>query len=192
MMRPYFRSIIFCPKTWQARRVPVRLVSKMPFHSSSLTSIVGVRFVIPAELTRISTVPNSLSTVDNKVWRLARSVTFEAIASDLRPSARISSAADRTKSCRRPVGTTLAPASAKPFAEVSPIPDVPPITTAVFEVSSSEGCPIQKDSDCYWGSGNRPALILTHAQERDRVLAGRIPQNENPTPNLRCVRTFLL
>src|SRR5258708_29743200 len=147
---------------------------------------------MPAELMRISTLPNSLSTVDNKVWRLARSVTFEAIASDLRPSARISSAAERTKSCRRPVGTTLAPACARPFARVSPIPEVPPITTAVFEVSSSEGCPIQKNSECYWVSGNRPALILTHAQERDRVLAGRMPQNENPTPTIRCVRIFLL
>src|SRR5579885_40247 len=50
------------PKTRQARRVPVRLVSRMAFHSASETSSVGLRLVVPAEFTRICTGPSAAVT----------------------------------------------------------------------------------------------------------------------------------
>src|SRR5205085_7618761 len=42
------------------------------------------------------------------------------------------SGCDSTGSVRRPVGATFAPARAKPSASANPIPDVPPMTTAVL------------------------------------------------------------
>src|SRR5580765_1410574 len=116
----------------------------MQSHSSSETSSVGVRLVRPAQFTRTSTDPNSMHVAASSASRLALSVTSAGIASDLRPSARTCSAADSTRSVRLPVGTTLAPAWARPLASASPIPEVPPITTAVLFFRSSAGYPINQ------------------------------------------------
>ena len=72
---------------------------------------------------------------------LARSVTSVVTGSDRWPSSRILSEAECTLPMLRPVGTTLAPACAKPIASASPIPEVPPITTAVFCERLSAGWP---------------------------------------------------
>src|SRR5438445_412968 len=78
------------PTTRQARNVPVRFVSRMPFHSASGISTVGVRLVRPAELTRICTPPNSLHAASSKVLMVASSVTSHGISSERLPMARIS------------------------------------------------------------------------------------------------------
>src|SRR5689334_24033872 len=114
----------------------------MQSHSSSETSSVGVLLVRPAQLTSISTLPNSPTTLCIRASRLDLSVTSAGATSDLRPKLCTCSAADSTRSVRRPVGTTLAPACASPLARAKPIPEVPPITTAVLPLRSSAGCPI--------------------------------------------------
>jgi hypothetical protein len=70
---------------------------------------------------------------------LARVVTSHARASDLPPADLISAAADCASSARRPVGTTLAPALARPLAMARPMPEVPPMTTAVGEIERGVG-----------------------------------------------------
>src|SRR5579863_740924 len=137
MMRLYLRSIMWRPKTWQARNVPLKLISRMLFHSDSETSSVGVRLVVPAQLTRISTEPNSATVAARSASMLARFVTSHATARDLPPAALMSAAADCASSARRPVGMTLAPALARPLARARPMPEVPPMTTAVLLVRSS-------------------------------------------------------
>src|SRR5580704_6191484 len=137
MMRPYLRSIMWRPKTWHARKVPLRLISMMLFHSVSETSSVGVRLVVPAQLTRISTEWNSAMVAARRDSMLARFVTSHATARDLPPADLMSPAADCASSARRPVGTTLAPALARPFASARPMPEVPPMTTAVLLARSS-------------------------------------------------------
>src|SRR5580704_16586948 len=98
---------------------------------------------MPAQFTRISTLPNCAQTASKSACRLERLATSQGIASEPRPAALICAATDSTSSRRRPEGTTLAPAVARPLASVRPMPDVPPITTAVLEVRSSAGCPIE-------------------------------------------------
>src|SRR5882757_1296809 len=142
MMRPYFRSIMCRPKARQARSVPFKFVSIIPFQSESGNSSVGMRFVRPAQFTKISTLPNSASTAASNFSMLASYVTSQVCTSDRLPSAFTSAGAWRTSSARRPVGTTLAPASANPLFSASPIPLVPPITTAVFPLKSNFGCAI--------------------------------------------------
>lgn len=123
---------------------PFRLVSRIWSHSASSCSNAGVRCVIPAQFTRMSTFPNSSITLSRSASKLARSPTHYR-----RPAPHlliISQIISQTASCtserRRPVGTTLAPASASPMASAEPIREVPPITTAVFESRSNAGCPM--------------------------------------------------
>ena len=135
-MRPERRSTICRPKTWQVRKVPVKLVSIREAQSFSGKSRVGARWLYPAELTRMSTFPNVLTIDSSKRSREARSVTSEVIDNDRRPKASISPAAILTCSCRRAVGTTSAPAWASPSAIARPIPEVPPTTTATLPLRS--------------------------------------------------------
>src|SRR6185369_65907 len=142
MILPYPRLTMSRPNTWQARNVPSRLVASIAFHSSSDTSRVGVRFVRPAEFTRMSTCPQASFVLRCNSSRLSRFVTSQINGSALPFFWRICSQAVSTNSARRPVGTTFAPARASPLASASPIPEVPPITTAVLSFSSNDGCPI--------------------------------------------------
>src|SRR5262249_54769817 len=141
-MRPYRRSIMWGANTWQASKVPVRFVSRISFHSDLLTSSVGVRLVFPAQFTSISTLPNDAITASRNFAMLEESVTSQVIASEPRFRRRTSSAASVTSFSRLPVGTTLAPASANPFTSANPMPEVPPITTAVLPLRSSCEYPI--------------------------------------------------
>jgi hypothetical protein len=143
MIRPYPRLSIDSPKTWQPRSVPLRLVSRMSSHSCSLTVKVGVRFVVPAQLTRISTLPNSARTASRSATRDARSLTSEVRRSALRPLDSISAAVVSTCSARRAEATMSAPASASPSEIARPMPVVPPTTTAVFPVRSKSDPAIQ-------------------------------------------------
>jgi len=91
-------------------------------------SSVGARFVRPAELTRMLTLPKAPSVSPSTRSRDARSDTSDVRRSDRLPSSSISRATVSTCSARREVGTTSAPASANPWAMARPIPEVPPTT----------------------------------------------------------------
>src|SRR5262249_39847406 len=136
MIRPYRRSSMCGPNTWQARRTPVKFVSTIWLHSDCLNVSVGSRFVRPAELTRISILPNDSTARDSRFCNDSRSETSEQTLNDRRPRLSISEAAFSTCSTLRDDGTTFAPASARPCAMARPIPDVPPMTTATFPVRS--------------------------------------------------------
>src|SRR5262249_8699357 len=130
------------PKVWQARSVPVKFVSIMSFHSFSLRSMVDVRFVRPAALTRISPFPNWRTTDSSNASSDERSTTSEVNRSARRPRASASRAAESTCSVRRDVGTTSAPASANASMIARPRPEVPPITTATLSFNSRPRYPI--------------------------------------------------
>src|SRR5215469_13856367 len=90
----------------------------------------------------MSTFPNSTSTRWHSPSKLARLPTSQSIAKVLRPNFSISSATSSTNCRRRPLGTTSAPATANPLASVRPMPEVAPITTAVWESRSKAGYPM--------------------------------------------------
>src|SRR5262245_48424826 len=108
-IRPYPRSIICFPKTWHDRSVPVRFVSMIPFHSSSCSSRVGVRFVRPAELTRMSTLPNALIDACSSSSNVDLSETSEVTRSVRLPRRSISPATASTCAarCRDYIGSGL-------------------------------------------------------------------------------------
>ncbi len=109
----------------------------MSSHTSSGKSTVGARLILPAQLIRMSTLPHAFTVSSSRCCNVARSPTSEVSRSALRPLDSICAAASSTCSCRRELATTSAPASANPTAMASPIPDVPPTTTAVFPVKSN-------------------------------------------------------
>jgi len=156
------------PKTWHARNVPVRLVSRSRFQSDSGKSSVGARWLNPAALTRISTFPNVWTEACSTFSNDPRSPTSQLMRSDLRPMDSISSAIPFTSSMRRALGTTSAPASASPRASVRPIPEVPPITTATLS-SSCRGLYANRDLQfAAWRTLVEPVLQCW-AQERGRA-----------------------
>src|SRR5215813_11007134 len=114
----------------------------MSFQSCSFRSMVGVRFVRPAALTRISTFPNLRTTDSSNASSDARSMTSEVNRRARRPRASASRAAESTCSARRDVGTTSAPASANASMIARPRPEVPPITTATLSFNSRPRYPI--------------------------------------------------
>src|SRR5271170_1037056 len=124
------------PKIWQARSVPVKLVSRIFDQSSSEHSSVGTRSVIPAEFTRISTRPNFRRASLCKASIEARSRTSATHRSDRRPRISISLAIRSTSPARRETAITSAPAEARPRAIDLPSPEVPPMTTAHLPVKS--------------------------------------------------------
>ena len=119
--------------------MPVRLVSRMLDQSASLISTAGRFSVIPAALTRMSTLPNAARMASCKAWRDARSPTSLAARNERRSRASISAAAFSTSGNRREEGTTSAPASASPRAMAWPRPVTPPMTTATLPVKSNRG-----------------------------------------------------
>src|SRR5580704_3529793 len=134
------------PKIWHARSVPVTFVSMIPSHVSSDTVSVGSRLILPAQLIRISTLPNSFTVPSSSACSVARSATSDVRRNALRPVASIAFAASSTCSGRRELATTSAPASASPIAIANPIPEVPPTTTADLPLRSNNGCPIENSS----------------------------------------------
>src|SRR6516225_4174617 len=110
----------------------------MSRHSVSLTSTVGLRAIRPAAFTRISTRPRCSSTRWRRASTECRSTTSTGTARLRRPAFSTCAQASRTSPSRRPLGTTSAPASARPSAIAWPRPEVPPMTTATRPVRSSE------------------------------------------------------
>src|ERR1700756_4612723 len=94
--------------------------------------MVGARSILPAQFTRMSTFPRFSIVFARRISREARSHTSQVARRVWRDSDSISRAVASTCSTRREEATTSAPAAAKPRASTRPIPDVPPITTAVL------------------------------------------------------------
>src|SRR5579862_7204447 len=132
MILPLCCLSMVVPKIWQLLSVPLRFTSIMLCQSSSEQSSVGTRFVMPAELTRMSIRPNEERTESWRCCRELRSRTSDSMRSVLRPYVSRVSATAPTPSLDREEATTSAPAVARPIEMAFPMPEVPPTTTAHF------------------------------------------------------------
>src|SRR4051794_32361533 len=120
----------------------------------------------------MSTLPNAATHSSSTRCSEARSDTSDATRSVRLPRASISLAAASTCPARREVGTTSAPASVSPCATARPMPDVPPITTAVLPFSSRGAYPIRLVVLSVENShALRPAGLKRHARLEDGYLA---------------------
>ena len=130
MIRPQPRAAIKGPNRWPSRNGAVRLTAMVRSQSAVLSSASGGRRLTPAQLTRMSGGPNAAaaaSAARSTSGRSARSALTQPASP---PAARSASAARPSLSASRATSTTLAPASASARAISSPIPELPPVTTA--------------------------------------------------------------
>src|SRR5258708_4419190 len=104
----------------------------MSAHSTSVMLRVGMRLIFPAQLTRISILERRCREASSNSSSEERLHTSEQTRKVLRPRFSSSTAVSSTCSRRREEAMTSAPASARPKLSVRPMPEVPPITTAVL------------------------------------------------------------
>jgi hypothetical protein len=115
MMRPAVCLTIVAPNTWQV----AQHAGQIGFDDARPVGLGHLErrhlFVTPRAATRISTPPRSRKHASRKRRHRATSLTSALIAT-IAGRARRSPPTAFTRSCRRPVATTSAPASASPSA----------------------------------------------------------------------------
>src|SRR5580658_595463 len=102
---------------------------------SGVSLVAGYEVPRPAQLTRMSTRPNSVMAALASASHWPGIVTSVCRVTACPPSARIASATDSSRPVRRAPSTTRAPACASPLAKAGPRPDDAPVTIATRSVS---------------------------------------------------------
>ncbi len=105
--------------------------------SSSLSSTARPEVTTPALLMSTVTVPNAVSAASKARVIAARSVTSAAIATALPPPCSILSLTAASRSARRAISATDAPAAASTSAKRTPSPLDAPVTSATWPVRSN-------------------------------------------------------
>src|SRR5437899_1659833 len=128
----------------EQRKAEVRFVSRTRCHSASVYSWIGLRMFVPALFTRMSRRPKRSRVALTSRATAVSSVTSTLTASAGAPSPSISATALRDLSTLRAATTMPAPAAARPRAIPSPIPPLPPVTTATRPLRSNTlGLPVR-------------------------------------------------
>ncbi|CAM5697174.1 hypothetical protein SVIOM74S_03300 [Streptomyces violarus] len=118
------------PKRWPSRNGASRLTAIVRSQTSSVSSSIGGRTLIPALLTRMSGSPKA-STARSAAVRTPSRVLRSALTQAARqPSAVSSSTVAISPASPRATTTTLAPARARARVMARPMPELPPVTTA--------------------------------------------------------------
>src|SRR6266576_3070973 len=114
------------------RKVPLRLTSICRSHSSSVQSMAVCRKKTPALLNNISRPSYALSVSATARLHSSALRTSARTKTALPPSLTILSVTASPRFSLRPVIVTFAPSRAKRIAVASPIPDVPPVISAIL------------------------------------------------------------
>ncbi len=144
MIRPQPRPAIDGPNRWPSRNGAVRLTASVRSHSSSVSSPSGGRRLTPAQLTRMSGSPKTAAASMAARQTSARSPRSALTHPAWQPAWASSPATDASRAGSRATSTTRAPAWARADAIPSPIPELPPVTTAIRPLS--ENSPARKSA----------------------------------------------
>src|SRR5438552_333574 len=132
MITPFRCSIMCGNAAFDIRKVPFRLTSICRSHSSSVQSTAVCGKKTPALLNNISR-PLYAPSVSVTAWLHSSALrTSVRTKTALPPFLIILSVTARPRFSLRPVIVTLAPSFAKRIAVASPIPDVPPVISAIL------------------------------------------------------------
>src|ERR1700733_8084491 len=130
MIRPQPLSAIAGPNRCPSRNGAFRLTATIRSQCSSDSDSSGGRRFTPAQLTRMSGSPNEAAAADALRRTSARSDRSALTHAAAQPASRNDlQVADSLVGSRATI-TTCAPASASAEAIASPIPELPPVTTA--------------------------------------------------------------
>src|SRR5438094_43307 len=167
--RPQPRASIPGRNAWMHRNGPVAFTVRIRCQSSSVVFCTDAEWLIPALFTRMSTWPSRVSASRARVRTPSGSATSQGTAHARRPAAQSALAAASRPSGPRAATTTAAPASASARATASPMPRLPPVTTAPRPASVTAPAP--------------RALLLRGSHPRPRS-CGR-PRPPAPPPGTR-------
>src|SRR3954451_2327356 len=134
-IRPHPAAIMSGIADWMQWNVPVRFTSIIRLHPSGVMSVNDSNRSNPALVTMISIGPSSARTFAMAASTAGRSLTSTAIPMAVAPVARNSLAALVAASASRSSSATLLPCAARRWAEASPMPDAPPVTTATRDMT---------------------------------------------------------
>src|SRR5919108_6624187 len=114
------------------RKTPLALTSMTRSHSSTAVSSTRPRPLIPALLTRISSLPNRWTVASTALCQSASRVTSRRTNSTSAPVALSSASNLRPSSSSTSPMVTLAPSLANKWASPAPMPRAPPLIRAIF------------------------------------------------------------
>src|SRR5690242_9983926 len=134
MMRPKRRRIMPRMTARDRRKAPVRLISSTFSQSSSFRRSASMSRVMPALLTRMSTLPIAAS---DSFTRRSRSAASSILAVMTWARSPISAFSASSASARVPESTTAAPWRCSPLAMAPPMPPEAPVTSAALPVRSN-------------------------------------------------------
>ena len=156
MILPAPRGTMRLPAAWQQYQTPSRLVPSTSRQVSGGISTAGMRRMMPALATRISSWPQRFSISLKPASTAFGSVTSKAQAVVSMPKSRKRCCAVASFAGSRPLMMTRAPASASPRARPKPIPWLDPVTSAFFPVRSN--------------------ILLIRVSPRHHVISGNAPR----------------
>jgi hypothetical protein len=148
MIRPQPRAAICGPNRCPSRNGAVRLTATIRSQCSSDSEASGGRRLTPAQLTRMSGSPNAAVAADAALRTSARSDRSALTHAAEHPASHNEVAVADRRVGSRATSTTLAPASARADAIASPIPELPPVTTATRPSSENNSVRKPVTEDC--------------------------------------------
>jgi hypothetical protein len=148
MMRPQPRAAICGPNRCPSRNGAVRLTATSRSQCSSDSVPSGGRRFTPAQLTRMSGSPNAAAAADEARRTSVRSDKSALTQAAAQPAAHSEAEAADNRVGSRATRTTRAPANARADAMASPIPELPPVTTATRPSSENNSARNPVTQDC--------------------------------------------
>src|SRR5579863_6729200 len=186
MIRPQPRAAIAGPKRCPSRNGAVRLTAIMRSQCSSDREPSSGRRLTPAQLTRMSGSPNEAAAADAPRRTSARSERSALTQAAAQPASRsVLQVADSLVGSRA-TSTTCAPANASPEAIASPIPELPPVTTATRPSSENNSFrnPVMPDAyHTLTGQRDHRHLNVPKPKQgaQDRVSTGEAGKRQRET-----------
>ncbi|CDN44509.1 hypothetical protein BN871_EY_00170 [Paenibacillus sp. P22] len=164
------------------RKVPRRLLFSTSSHSSTFSSQMDLKALMPALLIRMSTLPYLSLMPANKAAMSSGLPRSAVHAEQLPPLARIRDAVSSAPARFRSTSTASAPSAAYPSATARPIPEPAPVTTTVFPLNLTLHPPLSAFLPAYhtlpWGAAVKPAKKPDPASARSGPLrAWRLPRS---------------
>src|ERR1700722_3086732 len=142
MIRPQPRAAISGPNRWPSTNGAVTLTASIRSQCSSDSDASGGLRLTPAQLTRMSGSPKAAAAADAPRRTSARSDRSALTQATEHPASRSDVLAADSRVGSREMITTSAPANASAEAIASPMPELPPVTTATRP--SSENNSVRK------------------------------------------------
>src|SRR5690348_6275023 len=181
MIRPLPAGIICASASWVRTNAPPKFTSIACHHSAGRACQAGpIGPLMPALLTRMSTVPSLSRSSATAAAVARRSVTSAETAAATPPARLISPTAAASSPGDRAMSATAAPAPASRALSSLPRPRLPPLTSATMPSSGRLPAPLPADATVAVVA----SVSMTRVTGVDLACRGGVPLDEQPAKDL--------